>query len=363
MNQLYHTLDAFLAPGILVGFAVCFVFLHIPQKAALRNYRLARYVMGAAYVFYALCIGLEYHAFDARASVTLAGPIILFVACIQAFLFTYTLITLIRLNYVTARKVMIEVACIAAVAAAVFAFYLTHGHAASLRWVFMAFVFFYVAQLARYVLMFRRAQRRFEEQMDNYYSDTHSRRLQWVGRSFAMSLAVGVLALVYALVPVTPVGLAFIIIVIVFYTSFGVRFINYALQFQLIETAITIEGDTQDGDALQSHQQVQQRIDELMEQEKLFRRSDLSVNDIAKMLNERPRTVSAAINACRKVNFKTYINEFRVLEAKRLLDEDKGHERTIDAIAGEAGFSNRSSFYRVFKRSQGISPSDYRLAH
>ena len=35
--------------------------------------------------------------------------------------------------------------------------------------------------------------RRFEEQMDNYYSDTHSRRLQWVGRSFAMSLAVGVM--------------------------------------------------------------------------------------------------------------------------------------------------------------------------
>ena len=48
-------------------------------------------------------------------------------------------------------------------------------------------------------------------------------------------------------------------------------------------------------------------------------------------------------------------------EAKRLLDEDQDNARTIDAIACEAGFANRSSFYRVFKRSQNISPTDYRL--
>ena len=62
------------------------------------------------------------------------------------------------------------------------------------------------------------------------------------------------------------------------------------------------------------------------------------------------------------MNFKSYINEYRVDEAKRLLDEDKYLVRTIDAIAGETGFTNRSSFYRVFKRSQGISPSDYRMS-
>ena len=54
-------------------------------------------------------------------------------------------------------------------------------------------------------------------------------------------------------------------------------------------------------------------------------------------------------------------NEFRVEESKRLINEDKSNNRTIDAIASEAGFTNRSSFYRVFKRSQGVSPTDYRM--
>lgn len=58
---MYCFLDAFFNPGILVGMAVCFLCLHIPQRPALRNYRVAHYVMGAAYTAYALSIALEYH--------------------------------------------------------------------------------------------------------------------------------------------------------------------------------------------------------------------------------------------------------------------------------------------------------------
>lgn len=362
MQQVYHFIDAFLAPGILVGMAVCFVFLHIPRKAALRGYRLARKVMGAAYVFYALCIMLEYHAFAPGESVALARPIILFVACFQAFLFTYTFITLIRLHYVTARMVALELAVIVSVSAAVFSCYVTLDEGLR-RWTIVGFVVFYAAQLVRYVWMFRHEYKQFKEQMDNFYSDPHSQHMQWVWRSFAASLAVGVLALVYALVPRPPVDLVFIVVVVVFYVSFGVRFINYALQFRHIETAITITTEPDAGDTQQADRELMQRIDQLLEQEKLFRRSDLSVLDIATMLNERPRLVSTVIGACRNMNFKTYINGFRINEAKRLLDEDKSNMRTIDAIASEAGFSNRSTFYRVFKHTQGESPSDYRLNH
>ena len=61
MEQLYHIIDAFFAPGILIGLSVCLFFLYIPPRVALRSYRVARYVMGGAYIFYAMCIYLEYH--------------------------------------------------------------------------------------------------------------------------------------------------------------------------------------------------------------------------------------------------------------------------------------------------------------
>ncbi len=360
MEQLYHLLDAFFAPGILVGLAVCLIFLYIPPKAALRNYRIARYVMGGAYLFYAMCISLEYNVFSTSESVALAQPIILFIACFQAFLFTYTMITLIRVNYISLHQAIMELVLIMSVSLTLFVVHLCYpGTIAQWgSWMYMAF---YVAMLVRYVLMFGREYRRYESQMDNFYSDEDTRRLYWVKRSFYISLAVGVLALLYALIPATVVGIIFMAIVIVFYAAFGVRFINYVLHFHSIEMAIATDVELVDERNGLADNEMMQRIDALMDEERLYRKSDLSVADIAAQLGERPRMVSMVISACRQVNFKTYINGYRVAEAKRLLDEDKSNKRTIDAIASESGFANRSSFYRAFKRSQGISPSDYRL--
>lgn len=360
MEQLYHIIDAFFAPGILIGLAVCLFFLYIPPKAALRNYRIARYVMGAAYLFYAACIYIEYHVFDAGHDSALIKPIIMFIACFQAFLFTYTMITLIRVNYLTLRQALIELAIIIILSTVLITIYLRYGTTMA-NWATWIYIAFYIALLTRYVLLFNKEYNRYESQMDNYFSDDDTRRLYWVKRSFYISLAIGVMALFYALFPTMLVGIFFMAIVVVFYAAFGVRFINYVLHFQSIEAAMSPEQPAADVEDPEADNEMMQRIDQLMNGEKLYRKSDLSVSDVAKLLGERPRAVSMVINTCRGTNFKTYINEFRIEESKRLIDEDKVGNRTIDAIASEAGFTNRSSFYRVFKRSQGISPTDYRL--
>ena len=339
--------------------AVCLFFLSIPSKSALRGYRTARYVMGAAYLFYAICVCVEYHVIGVAGD-SLSRPIIMTIATVQALLFTYTLITLISLNFVTFRRMLFELLPIVVMSIALFSACLFFSEDVAL-WMFGLFGLFYASLLVRYVFLFRREYHRYELQMDKFFSDDDSRRLLWVKRSFYVALAIGVLALIYALLPVATVAAVFMTIVIVFYTVFGVRFINYALQFQTIEVAITNSSMVTEDEENKVDEGLMQRIDSLMEQDKLFCKSDLSVLDVAERLGERPRTVSAVISAFRQINFKTYINEFRVQEAKRLLDEDRRNVRTIDAIASEAGFANRSTFYRVFKQSQGISPTAYRL--
>lgn len=360
MEQLYHIIDAFFAPGILLGMTICLFFLHIPPKAALRNYRHARLIMGSAYLLYAICIYLEYHVFEGSGSNTLTRPIILTIACYQAFLFTYTLITLIRINYVTLRRLVIEGSVITIMTIGLLVASICYSGTVA-QWAFWIYAAFYLVMLTHFVIVFFREHKHYASLMDNYFSDEDSRRLHWVKRSFLVSLGVGILALLYALLPVEAVALLFVTVAIVFYAAFGVRFINYALHFNSFESAIVTESEAQDEEPAQL--ELIERIDALMQQEKLYRKCDLSVNDLAQRLGEQPRTISAAINASKQTNFKTYINELRVLEAKALLDEDKSNSRTIDAIASESGFSNRSSFYRVFKRSQGISPTDYRLSH
>lgn len=361
MIQLYNTLDAFLAPGVLIGLAVCLFFLYIPPKAALRNYRVARYVMGAAYLLYAIAIYMEYHIFGVHDDKALTRPIILSVAFSQALLFTFTLITLIRINYLSAPRVTAEAAPIVTIVAALFISHLSNIGKNIANAVFWFSTVIYIMLLVRYVLLFNREYKRYETQMDHFFSDDASHHLLWVKHSFYASLCVGVLALLYVLLPYDEVGMVFMLIVIVFYSTFGVRFINYVLHFRSIETAITTEEEAIEREALKVDPEMMRRIDALMAEEKLFRKNDLSVSDLAERLGERQRAVSAVISASRKVNFKTYINEYRVAEAKRLLDEDKNNRRTIDAIAGEAGFANRSSFYRVFKKIEGVSPTDYRF--
>ena len=43
--------------------------------------------------------------------------------------------------------------------------------------------------------------------------------------------------------------------------------------------------------------------------------------------------------------------------AKKLL---KNSNRTIEQISIETGFSNSDSFRRVFKKTEGITPGDYK---
>jgi AraC-like DNA-binding protein len=52
----------------------------------------------------------------------------------------------------------------------------------------------------------------------------------------------------------------------------------------------------------------------------------------------------------------TYLNRYRVKQARRLLDAG---QKGITEIAGEVGFSSSSYFTRVFRDEMGISPREY----
>jgi len=104
-------------------------------------------------------------------------------------------------------------------------------------------------------------------------------------------------------------------------------------------------------------------IEKLMVEEKLYRVHSLTVNCLALKLGAKRHYVSQAINHCFKRGFNTYINEYRVKEATRLLSKQGTDTLTIDDIALAIGFNNRLSFYRVFKKMTGLTPAEFRSAY
>lgn len=86
-------------------------------------------------------------------------------------------------------------------------------------------------------------------------------------------------------------------------------------------------------------------------------KSKHSVKDYASLLFKSPKTLS---NIFSKIGFKTplqYIQDRKMLEARRLLHYSSLH---IKEIAYEIGFDDIQSFSRFFKKNEGISPSEFK---
>lgn len=101
------------------------------------------------------------------------------------------------------------------------------------------------------------------------------------------------------------------------------------------------------------------RMNHLMENEKPFLRLEYNLNEMSKQLGISINILSMIINSKLKTSFPDYINSFRVKRAQQLLLELKERHLTIEAVAYDSGFSNRTSFYKAFKKHTGKLPSEF----
>jgi AraC-like DNA-binding protein len=101
---------------------------------------------------------------------------------------------------------------------------------------------------------------------------------------------------------------------------------------------------------------------QLMETEKPFTNSDLKLQDLAQKLNLSPHHLSQIINERRGQNFFDFLNQYRVVEAKKYLSDPEKQNYTILSIALEVGFNNKASFNTAFKKHTGMTPSQVRDA-
>ncbi|WP_455586605.1 helix-turn-helix domain-containing protein [Bacteroides sp.] len=102
-------------------------------------------------------------------------------------------------------------------------------------------------------------------------------------------------------------------------------------------------------------------VEKAMIERKVYKRIDLTLDVLAKEIGYNRYYLSNALNRCTGKNFNSYVNEFRVKEAIRIMSEPREDNLTTDAIAFEAGFNDRQALYRVFKKTTGLSPRDFRM--
>jgi len=91
------------------------------------------------------------------------------------------------------------------------------------------------------------------------------------------------------------------------------------------------------------------KIEVLMEKEKLYQETELTLQQLAQKLNVPTYQVSQALNEGMKKNFYDLINNYRVNEAKRLLCDITNRNYTIFSIGFEAWFNSKTTFTTLVK--------------
>ncbi len=97
-----------------------------------------------------------------------------------------------------------------------------------------------------------------------------------------------------------------------------------------------------------------------IEENQLYLNSDFKISELADLLDLPIHYVSQVINEGAKTNFFNFINSFRIEKAKQLLVKGDSSSSKILAVAFDSGFSNKSTFNRIFKNHTGYTPSQYR---
>jgi AraC-like DNA-binding protein len=108
--------------------------------------------------------------------------------------------------------------------------------------------------------------------------------------------------------------------------------------------------------------QLEQSLLRVMEVERPWMNSDLTLADLAARLDSTPHRVSEVLNAQVGQTFYDFVNGYRVREVQRRIKAGEAQRLKMLALALDAGFASKSTFNEAFKRHTSQTPSDFRQA-
>lgn len=97
-----------------------------------------------------------------------------------------------------------------------------------------------------------------------------------------------------------------------------------------------------------------------VKEKRYYEDPELSLVTLAEKLGLTTHELSKILNTVLKKSFNDFINEYRVAEMIRKMQDPAFDHITLLGIAFESGFNSQSTFHRAFKELTGKSPAEYK---
>jgi AraC-like DNA-binding protein len=106
--------------------------------------------------------------------------------------------------------------------------------------------------------------------------------------------------------------------------------------------------------------EIMDRVTGVMQEQRPYLDPGLTLPVLADMAGVSRNLLSQAINERTGQNFYDFVNFYRVETVKERLKDPEKRDMNVLHIAFDAGFNTKATFNAVFKKSTGLTPSQYR---
>lgn len=103
------------------------------------------------------------------------------------------------------------------------------------------------------------------------------------------------------------------------------------------------------------------QVESYMKAQKPYLRGDFSLDDMSRKLHATRNNISVAINNCSGLNFRNYINTYRVEHAMELMKRNPKMKK--EEVAKLSGFNTLPTFNSSFKRNVNMTPGKFLCHH
>jgi AraC-like DNA-binding protein len=104
---------------------------------------------------------------------------------------------------------------------------------------------------------------------------------------------------------------------------------------------------------------ISEKLENIMNEKSLYKNPNLNLQDLSREVNISSHQLSQFLNNNLGKNFTSFVNEFRINEACRIITSND--KLTLESVGYDVGFNSKSTFFAAFKKHTGTTPLNYQL--